>query len=131
MSEFNLSTPAEHYTPQESGHPVWVDAASTMKIDVAINKDDMVWVLHNRPFPDYLEWIEFDRDSKIMTFITAGGKLQDLGVPIHPPMDEKLARADSVFVMLVQEGEVRDMGKLPLIVQQSLGRKKTNRGDKT
>lgn len=122
MTEFHPVAGSEDYRPADNIPPVWADATATMKIDVAINKDGMVWVLHDQPFPDYLEWIEFDPDSKIMTFITAGGRLQNLGIPIHPPMDENLARARSVFVMYLHNGDIRDMGKLPLIVQQNFSK---------
>jgi hypothetical protein len=123
MHESGSLTATQNYYPAETTPPVWTPATPAMKVDVAINKDGMVWVLHDKPFPDYLEWIEFDFDTKIMTFITAGGRLQDLGIPIHPPMDENLARARSVFVMYLHEGQVRDMGKLPLIVQKNLLKK--------
>lgn len=110
--------------------PVWPQAALTMKIDVAINKNADVWVLHDQPFPDYLEWIEFDADSKIMTFITAHGKLQDLGIPIHPPMDAVVARARRVYTVYIRDGIIRDMGLLALTVRGEAGQKSRYKDDK-
>jgi hypothetical protein len=118
MTEIAPISPSSVHSTAADLPPVWTDATASMKVDVAINKDGLVWILHDRPFPDIVEWVEFDIDSKIMTFITYGGKLQNLGISIHPPMDEKIARARSVFVMQVQNGEIRDMGRLPLITQQ-------------
>lgn len=97
--------------------PVLPAAAPQMNIDVVVNRDHKVWVLHDRPFPDYLEWIEFDAATGAMTFIAAGGKLQDLGMTIHPPMDKYVKEAKEVCVMMIRDGAVRDMGMVPLTVQ--------------
>lgn len=105
-------------TDDVSSPPLWHDAVSGMTVDIAMNKDGMVWVLHDRPFPDLVEWAEFDRHGHILTFITRGGKLQNLGIPIHPPMHDALVKAKGVYIMLVQDGEIRDMGLLPLVTRK-------------
>lgn len=98
--------------------PVWPStAASAMKIEVVVNEDGMVWVLHDAPFPDYLEWIEFDSDIGLMTFVTAGGKIQGLGLTVHQPMRDYVAMADEVCMIMLREKEVRDMALVPLTVQ--------------
>lgn len=97
--------------------PVLPAAAPQMKIDVVVNRDCKVWVLHDRPFPDYLEWIEFDAETGMMTFIAAGGRMQDLGMTIHPPMDKLVREAKEVCVMMIRDKKVRDMGLVPLTVQ--------------
>lgn len=99
------------------GLPLWHDAAATMNIDVAVNDDGQVWVIHDKPFPSYLEWIEFDTDTRMMSFVTAQGKIQDLGMEIHAPMDEYLCEAKKVCVVMVRNNAVRDMGFVPLTVQ--------------
>lgn len=97
--------------------PLWPAAAPQMKIDVVVNRDHKIWVIHDRPFPDYLEWVEFDAECGAMTFVTAQGKLQDLGMTIHPPMDKYVRAAKEVCVMMIRDKEVRDMGVVPLTVQ--------------
>jgi len=104
--------------PDGSFSPVWPGSASSkMKIDVAVNAEGKVLVLHEKAFPDYLEWVEFDAQTGEMTFITAGGKLQDLGLIIHPPMNKHVARAHEVCTICVRNNEIRDMGLLPLTVR--------------
>ncbi|PJB70643.1 MAG: hypothetical protein CO093_07280 [Alphaproteobacteria bacterium CG_4_9_14_3_um_filter_47_13] len=97
--------------------PLWPSAASTMKIDVAVNEDGMVWVIHDKPFPDYLEWIEFDKELGMMSFVTALGKIQGLGMKIHPPMDEYLVETKQVCVIMIRDEQIRDMALVPLNVQ--------------
>lgn len=97
--------------------PLWPAATLGMKIDVAVNEDSKIWVIHDKPFPDYLEWVEFDKEAGVLTFVTATGKIQDLGMQIHAPMDDFLAQAGEVCVLMVRDGQVRDMGRVPLTVQ--------------
>lgn len=104
-----------------SALPLWPQsAASQMKIDVAVNAEGNVLVLHDQPFPDYLEWIEFDVDTGVLTFITAEGKLQDLGMIIHAPMNKHLTRAKNVCTVCIRDGEVRDLGIVPLLVRSGV-----------
>lgn len=104
--------------PDGSFSPVWPGSAvSKMKIDVAVNAEGKVLVLHDQAFPDYLEWIEFDALTGEMTFITADGKLQDLGMIIHPPMSQHVARAHQVCTICMRDNEVRDMGLVALTVR--------------
>lgn len=99
--------------------PVWPgSAAAKMKIDVAVNPDGQVLVLHEQPFPDYLEWIEFDFDTGELTFITPGGKLHDLGMIIHPPMNKYVAAAKEVCTICIRNEEIRDMGLVPLVIHK-------------
>lgn len=99
--------------------PLWPEtAADKMKIDVTVSKDSQVWVLHNQPFPNYLEWIEFDAETGLMSFVTAQGKIQELGMTIHSPMSEYVALAKDVRTILVQDKEIKDMGIVPLTVRK-------------
>ncbi len=107
--------------PDGSTLPVWPQsAAAQMKIDVAVNAEGGVLVLHDKPFPDYLEWIEFDAETGEMTFITAEGKLQDLGMLIHAPMSKHVARARQVCTVCIRDGDVRDLGIVPLLVRSEV-----------
>lgn len=103
----------------KSDLPVWPKAVDAMKIEVAVNAECQVWVLYDRPFPDFLDWIEFDVPTGAMTFITAGGKLQDLGITIHSPMKEFVAEARDVYTICLQgKKHIRDAGLVRLIVRK-------------
>ena len=98
-------------------YPVWPAATTKMQIDVTVNEESQVWILHDQPFPDLLEWVEFEVKTGIMTFVTKEGKLQDLGLTIHAPMKEYVAHARQAFLVMMRHNEVRDMGLVPLIVR--------------
>ncbi|HEY0900534.1 MAG TPA: hypothetical protein VGD95_00290 [Micavibrio sp.] len=115
---FDQSSPV---SPEGAELPLWVpDAAAQMKIDVTVNAEGHVMVLHDRPFPDYLEWIEFDADRGEMTFVTAEGKMQNLGMIIHAPMNRYVARARNICTVCIREGVVRDLGIVPLLVHSGV-----------
>ncbi len=104
--------------PDGSNSPIWPgSAAAKMKIDITVNAQGHVMVLHDEPFPDYLEWIEFDALTGEMTFITAEGKLQDLGMIIHQPMAKFVAMAVEVNTICIRNNEICDMGVLPMTVR--------------
>lgn len=100
--------------------PVHPPAASKMNIDVTVNDKSEVWVIHDQAFPDYLEWVEFDVESGVMTFVTPGGKIQDLGLTIHPPMSNYVARAKDVCAIWVQDKEICDINLVPLTVRYNV-----------
>ncbi len=107
--------------PEGSELPVWPrDAAAQMKIDITVNAEGHVMVLHDQPFPDYLEWIEFDTDKGEMTFITPEGKMQNLGMIIHAPMNKYVARARNICTVCIRDGVVRDLGIVPLLVRSDV-----------
>lgn len=116
---FDLADIGAGEKPLPDDIPLWPgSAAAKMKIDVVVNPEGKVLVLHEKPFPDYLDWIEFDLGTGEMTFITPGGKLHELGMIIHPPMDKYVALAKDVCTICVRENEIRDMGLVPLVIHK-------------
>lgn len=108
--------------PDTDDIPVWrTPAASQMKIDVAVDAEGRVLVVYDKHFPCYIEWIEFDVMTGQMDFITAGGKIQGLGMTIHAPMNKHVARALEVCLICIRHQEIRDMGIVPLVVRNKDG----------
>lgn len=98
--------------------PVWPGSvAARMKVDVAVSPDGKVLVLHDQPFPSYLEWVEFDAETGEMTFVTSEGKIQGLGLTIFAPMNKHVAKAHDVCTICVRNNEIRDMGLVPMTVR--------------
>lgn len=118
--DFQETETVDQTIDQKADLPVWPAASNGMTLDIAVNPDSSIWIIHDRHFPDYLEWVEFDTKSRQITFVTAGGKIQNLGITIHPPMDAYVARATEVCVVLMRDKQIRDMGLLPLTVRHGL-----------
>jgi len=94
--------------------------AEKMNVEFVVNEDAEIWVLHDQPFPAILHWVEYDQETNIVTFVTHDGKIQDLGMVIAKPVGEILIDADEICAMLMQDGQIRDIGIVPVIVRETV-----------
>jgi len=95
--------------------PVYPDLADQIKVDLVLNEKGRIWVLHDRPFPDVLEWIEFDADTNDLTFVTAKGKIQNLGIVIPRSFRKYIKRANFLNTMQINGDKIEDAGIIPLV----------------
>lgn len=98
--------------------PVNADLTSEMLIDVTVNKESDVWVFHDRPFPEVLEWIEYDVDDARLVFVTKGGRINDFGIRIGPLMEKYLQKAEQVDAYLVKDKQIHDYIRVPLVTRR-------------
>ena len=108
-----ISAPAEM--------PVFPPLATQMGISLILNPDSKVWLVHERPFPDILMWAEYDIDTASLTLVFRGGRVQDIGMTIQPPMRKYLARSRQIYTMLLQGDKVADCYIMPLLVRDIKG----------
>lgn len=101
------------------GIPVNPDLTSKMLIDIAVNKNSDVWVFHDKPFPELLQWAEYDIDDGRLVFITKGGMINDFGLEIQPLMRKYLRKADTIDIILVYDQKIQDYGRLKLITRNT------------
>lgn len=115
-----VSTFAEDGFGQPVIHlPIHPSLASWMKVDLVINPDSKVWLLHDKRFPDIVMWAEYDVDSASLTLVMRDGKTQDLGMKIHPPMRKYLRAARQLFTVLLKDEKIADTYILPLLVRET------------
>lgn len=89
-----------------------------MKIDVMVNKEGHIWVCHDRPFKQYVDWIEFDADAGRLIFVTQGGRLNDFGIKIKPLMAKYIKKANTADLLLMKNKKIHDFGRVPLVTRQ-------------
>jgi hypothetical protein len=99
--------------------PVFRPLASMMKVDLVMNPDSKVWILHDKPFPDILMWAEYDIDSASLTLVYRNGKIQELGLKIHAPMRKYLRSARQLFTMRLEGDQIVDTYVRPLLVRET------------
>jgi len=102
----------------DDASPVRPDLAGRMHVELVVNENAQVWVLHDKPFPAILQWAEYDEESNALTFITHDGKIQDLGMVLPDPVADILLDAGELCAILMQGGEIRDMGFIPVMVRE-------------
>lgn len=99
--------------------PVFRPLAATMNVDLVMNPDSKVWILHDKPFPDILMWVEYDIDAATLTLVYRNGKVQELGIKIHAPMRKYLRSARQLFTMRLEGEQIADTYVRPLLVRET------------
>lgn len=96
---------------QES--PVLPPLAASMTVDFLWDEDGGAWILHDKPLPEILKWVDYDADRGVVTLNTAKGRTQDLGVAIPAKASKLLAKTVKITVMYMQGGQVQDLAVVP------------------
>ena len=100
--------------------PVKPDLLSQMQIDISVNKSSQVFVFHTKPFPDILEWAEYDAEDRRLVFITKGGFLNDFGMDVSPKVQKYLERAEFIEAFLIDGEKTLDYANVKLFVRKML-----------
>ena len=95
--------------------PVLPDMTSSMDLDLAIDDKGEVYVFHTQPFPEPLDWAEYDSDGGRLFFVSEEGRIQGLGLDVYNHMQERLLKAQRIFTLHVEDGVVRHVSEIPLI----------------
>lgn len=99
--------------------PVLPSLCSTMNVDLVVNPNSSVWLIHDRPFPLGLIWAEYDADTASLYLVARDGKIIDLGMKIFPDTRKYLRHARQLFTMRMKDGDVDDSYILPLLVRET------------
>lgn len=98
----------------EPDSPLFPPLASYMRVEFLANLEGGVWVLHDKPLPDILKWVDYDVDAGTVTLAMQTGKTQPLGLGVPKSMVDRLKKANEISVILVQEKKVQDFALVPL-----------------
>lgn len=104
---------------QDTESPVFPTMNSTMKIDFLYNEEGKAWLLHDRPLPDILKWVEYDADTENVILVTRSGKIQDLGLKVPAGQALYIERAMEITVLLMKAGKVEDFAIVPMITRNT------------
>ncbi|HRK97678.1 MAG TPA: hypothetical protein PLE43_04275 [Alphaproteobacteria bacterium] len=86
--------------------------------ELLVDIDSNAAVLYNQPLPEEIEWVEYDMDLALLTFVTYSGKVQGLGMTIHKPFRKYLGKADKVMMIYMEDAKFpRDIYPAKLIVR--------------
>lgn len=102
-----------------SDAPVLAPLAAVMRVDLLINPESKVWLLHDQRFQDIAMWAEYDVDAASLTLVLRDGRTQELGMKIHPPMRKYMRQARQLYTMRVENQKIADSYILPLVVRET------------
>ena len=93
--------------------------AETMNVTLVANSEAKLWLIHDRHFTDLVMWAEYDVDASSLTLILRNGRIQPLGITIHPPARKIMRQTRQLFTMLLKDEKVHDSYILPLLVRET------------
>jgi hypothetical protein len=91
--------------------------ADIMKIALFIHENGTLWVVHDKPLPERLEWLDFDGDDRKITFIGYGGKPMELGLNVPDEYLEPLLDAEYVMAAHVENDQIINMTIVPVVTR--------------
>jgi len=86
-----------------------------MRVDFLFNRTGGAWLLHDKPLPDILKWIEYDSEKETIVLVTRSGRLDGLGLRIPVEKKAYLERAMEVTALLMHDGFVKDFAVVPMV----------------
>lgn len=87
--------------------PVIPALYSRMNPDLLVNAEGQVLLVHEKPMPDPIWWVEYDPEDRQLVFITTTGQIMPFGVAIHDVVDTFLRYARVMYMV-----ELNDDGKI-------------------
>lgn len=109
---------SEQFHKKYKDLPVDPPLASLMPVDIVINDEGKVWIMHKQPLKKRLLWVEYDQDMKKITLVTKGGIVQDLGMQINDTIAKYLRKATSLYIMSASKETKRSFSISPLAVRR-------------
>jgi hypothetical protein len=88
--------------------------ASTMGVAFMVNERGNIWIVHNKPLPVILNWVEFDVDLSSITLISQDGQVIDLGMKVQKALQKPMMQAREIYIVYMVQEEVKDLYILPL-----------------
>lgn len=91
------------------------------KAELRVNEGANVAVLHSEPFKKELSWLEFDLDTKRLTFVMDDGDMRDFGIMIPDQYARDMQNAHQVLMVQTDEKTDEPMSGqyFPLIIHRA------------
>lgn len=87
--------------------PVIAAVHSIMNPDLLVNDQGQVVLIHEKPLPDVIWWVDYDPDLRQLIFVTVAGQIMPFGLKIHDVVDAFLRFARVMYFI-----EIDDAGKI-------------------
>jgi diadenosine tetraphosphatase ApaH/serine/threonine PP2A family protein phosphatase len=87
--------------------PVIPALYARMSPDLLVNAEGQVLLLHEKPMPDPIWWVEYEPEERELVFITTTGQIMPFGLKIHDVVDTFLRYARVMYMV-----ELNDDGKI-------------------
>jgi len=94
--------------------------ASYMHVELVVNDQSEVWLLHDRPFPAILQWADYDQESGSLEIVTHDGVTRELGMVLPDKVRKLLLKAGKLYVIYMKNKQMQDFGIIPIMVRKTV-----------
>lgn len=109
----------DHSRKSEKNSDKFVKLSDIMSVNLLVNEESEILLLHDKQFPILLDYVEFDPDYGILNFIDPFGRSIELGITIPPILGNQICQTTEMKTALLRNHEIADFYFIPLIVQMS------------
>jgi len=89
-----------------------------MEVALIHDHNDLLYIIHDKPFSNILSWVEYDTQTGMLNFIMDDGNLQDFGIPISDQYKNNLSVMPEIAIAYLHRGEFQSGFEYPLIVHK-------------
>jgi hypothetical protein len=91
-----------------------------MNVYYIVDKNNAVYIFHDKPFMKELSWIEYDVDRSSLDFIMDDGDIRNHGIQIDKQYGAHLQNNHAISVILENEsGQPVSGESIPLIIHRN------------
>jgi hypothetical protein len=85
-----------------------------MGIDIGVNTEGRVLVLHEQHFQSPVIKLEYQQDNGHLGFMMEDGTIRDFGMPAPPSIQNSLAKAEQAYLLLVENNKIAGYHQVPV-----------------
>jgi hypothetical protein len=98
------TAPDKKYVIPENA-AVLAPMASFCECELAVNEDGVAVVIYTKPMPEGIQWVEYDMDLSLLTFVSWSGTTMELGMKVHPPFRKYLKMAKEIMMIELKDNK--------------------------
>ena len=105
---------------QAAKTPVIAPLHDRISPDLVVNDQGQVVLIHEKPMPDVIWWVDYDPDLRALAFVTITGQIMPFGLPIHDVVDAFLRFARVIcFIEINAEGKIIRTDERRVVVRKN------------
>ncbi len=98
--------------------PIKGDLSTIMDISIIVKENGDPWIVHDKPFDETPNWVEFDNEDKSIILVTQNGNIHKVDLSLQPLSYQRLLNAKRVFLIFMKDGKtLEEIKELPVITR--------------
>lgn len=90
-------------------------ASNSMLVEIGVSTSGEVYIFHEKPLVERLNWAEYDTDLEELHFVNEEGKIQNMGFKVNSDIAETVKAATRVFIIHIENAQSKSIVEIPLV----------------